>query len=56
MWADRILNSAIAVQVIDSGQATTADLQRISRAWMDWAGSDDGWLTILHGEVTCRVK
>lgn len=56
MWADRILNSAIAGQLIDSGQATTADLQRISHAWMDWAGSDDGWFSVLHGEVICRIK
>jgi 2-polyprenyl-3-methyl-5-hydroxy-6-metoxy-1,4-benzoquinol methylase len=56
MWADRILNSAIAGQLIDSGQATAADLQRISHAWMDWAGSDDGWFSVLHGEVICRIK
>jgi SAM-dependent methyltransferase len=55
MWADRILNSAIAHQVVDSRLATTADLQRISQAWKEWAASDDGWLSVLHGEVICRV-
>jgi SAM-dependent methyltransferase len=56
MWADRILNSAIARQLVDSGQATTADLKRISQAWNDWAADDDGWFSILHGEVICRIK
>ncbi len=56
MWADRILNSAIARQVLDSGQATEADLQRISQAWKDWAASDDGWFSVLHGEVICHVE
>jgi SAM-dependent methyltransferase len=56
MWAERILNSAIARQLVDSGQATTADLKRISQAWNDWAADDDGWFSILHGEVICRIK
>ena len=56
MWADRILNSAIARQLVDSGQATSADLKRISQAWKDWSANDDGWFSILHGEAICRVK
>jgi SAM-dependent methyltransferase len=56
MWADRILNSAIAGQVVDSGHATTADLQRISQAWKNWAAIEDGWFSVLHGEVICRIK
>ena len=55
MWADRILNSAIARQLANSGQATTADLHRISQAWNDWAADDDGWFSILHSEVICRT-
>jgi SAM-dependent methyltransferase len=56
MWADRILNSAIARQLVDSGQATTGDLKRISQAWNHWSADDDGWFSILHGEVICRIK
>jgi SAM-dependent methyltransferase len=55
MWADRILNSAIARQLVSSGQATEADLHRISQAWNDWSADDDGWFSILHGEIICRV-
>lgn len=55
MWADRILDSAIAHQLVDSGAASPADLQRISDGWREWAASDDGWFSVLHGEILCRV-
>lgn len=56
MWADRIVNSAIARQITDSGLATQMELQEISKAWTKWATDDDGWFSILHGEIICRVK
>src|SRR5690606_10744500 len=37
MWADRILESALARQLVDSGAASQADLRRISAAWRRWA-------------------
>ncbi|MGN8025366.1 class I SAM-dependent methyltransferase [Microbacterium sp. 22242] len=55
MWADRILDSAIAPQLVDSGAATRADLEEISDGWREWAAHEDGWLSILHGEILCRV-
>lgn len=55
MWADRILNSAIARQLTDSNLATPADLQQISDAWREWATDEDGWISILHGEIIYRV-
>ena len=33
MWADRILSSALATQLVDDGLATTDELHRISEAW-----------------------
>lgn len=54
MWADRILESKIAGQLRDDGIATQADLERISGAWRDWASADDGWMSIVHGEIVCR--
>ena len=56
MWADRIINSAIARQLVESGHATTAELQAISDAWNQWASDDDGWISILHSEVVCRIS
>lgn len=55
MWADRILDSVMAGQVVDEGLATAADLRRISDGWRTWAAAEDGWFSILHGEIVCRV-
>ncbi|QFY08913.1 methyltransferase domain-containing protein [Nonomuraea phyllanthi] len=55
MWADRILQSSMARQALESGAATEADLRRISEAWRAWAAAEDGWLSILHGEIICRA-
>jgi len=55
MWADRILHSTLARQLVTSGMATEEDLHRVSRGWREWAAADDGWLTVLHGEILCRA-
>ncbi|WP_417554666.1 class I SAM-dependent methyltransferase [Microbacterium sp.] len=55
MWADRIVESALARQLTSSGMATDADLQRISDAWRAWAADGDGWYLVPHGEILCRV-
>ncbi|MFJ2370270.1 class I SAM-dependent methyltransferase [Microbacterium sp. NPDC087665] len=55
MWADRILESALARQLVDSGMATPADLQQISDAWKRWADAGDGWYLVPHGEIICRA-
>lgn len=55
MWAERILDSAIARQLVDSGLATQSELHDISEAWKQWAAAEDGWISILHGEIVYRV-
>lgn len=55
MWADRILESALARQLVDSGMATNADLMDISDAWRRWADDGDGWFLVPHGEILCRA-
>ncbi|MGM7669001.1 class I SAM-dependent methyltransferase [Microbacterium sp. A93] len=55
MWADRILESALARQLVDSKMATGADLQRISTAWRAWADDGDGWYLLPHGEIIARA-
>ncbi|GAB3874561.1 hypothetical protein GCM10029964_016730 [Kibdelosporangium lantanae] len=54
MWADRIVRTAIADQAVEYGYATREDLARISRAWREWVTAEDGWFSILHGEILCR--
>ncbi len=55
MWADRILQSALAEQAVRDGHATEEDLRRISQGWRTWAGDPNGWLVLLHGEILCRA-
>jgi len=53
MWRDRIVDSSIARHAVAGGHATEADLRRISDAWAAFADTEDGWFTILHGEIIC---
>ena len=53
MWADRILESAIAEQAVEGGHADAAELRSISAAWREWAEHPDGWFAIVHGEIVC---
>jgi SAM-dependent methyltransferase len=55
MWAERILRSDLARQLVTAGMATDEDLLRVSRGWREWAAADDGWFSILHGEILCRA-
>lgn len=54
MWAERILHSAVADQLLTSGLASQDGLARISSTWRTWAASPDGWFAVLHGEILCR--
>ena len=55
MWADRILESALARQLVDTGLATRTELEAISAAWTRWAGDGDGWFLVPHGEIIARA-
>ena len=55
MWADRILQSAMATQALAAGFATQADLEAISAGWREWAAARDGWMTIPHGEIVGKL-
>ena len=55
MWADRIVSSDIAGQLVSSGLATAGELRQISGAWLDWAAEPDGWISLLHGEILIRA-
>lgn len=55
MWAERVVSSALATQALREGHASQADLERIAAAWNAWAADDDGWLSVLHGEVLARA-
>ena len=51
----RELKSFFATQALDGGHATREDLERIADGWLEWAAEEDGWFTILNGEILCRA-
>lgn len=55
LWAERIVGSALTEQLLGTGAATREDLARISDGWRTWAASEDGWFSVLHGEVLARA-
>jgi SAM-dependent methyltransferase len=55
MWADRVLESDLSRQLVQSGMASVAELEEISATWREWAVAPDGWLAIPNGEILCRA-
>jgi hypothetical protein len=55
LWADRIVESALARQAVEGGFATYAELEELAAGWRRWAESDDGWFSVLHGEILARA-
>jgi ubiquinone/menaquinone biosynthesis C-methylase UbiE len=53
MWKDRVLNSDFKTNAIKMGIATEDDLKRISKAWGDFASTEDAWFTVVHSEMLC---
>ena len=49
-WADRILTSALAGQLLADG-IEQSELDAISQAWRRWAAHPDAWFLIPHGEI-----
>ncbi len=55
MWADRIVDSALAEQLLREELSTPEELREISRAWTDWAADRDGYICLVHAELLVRV-
>jgi ubiquinone/menaquinone biosynthesis C-methylase UbiE len=55
LWADRMTDSAIALQAANDGFATREELDAMVDAWHEWAAHPDGWFAVPHGEILCRV-
>ncbi|MFE6170789.1 class I SAM-dependent methyltransferase [Streptomyces sp. NPDC056464] len=56
LWADRTLASAYAGRATRGGHATQDQLRAVSAAWREWGRRDDGWFSVLHGEILCRKE
>ena len=55
LWADRIRHSDLARRLLATGRADQAHLEAIAEAWHDWSRAEDGWFSVLHGEILCTV-
>ncbi len=55
LWADRCVRSNFAAQAIEHGLADEVGLEQLADAWHVWGAQEDGWFSILHGEVVARA-
>ncbi len=55
LWAERLTGSPFGDHAVEHGLASRLDLDRLARAWLRWAASDDGWFLVPHGEIICRA-
>jgi len=51
LWAERVVGSALATQVVELGIATAAELSDLASGWRRWAEDPDAWFSVLHGEI-----
>ncbi|MFJ5557248.1 methyltransferase domain-containing protein [Streptomyces sp. NPDC093250] len=56
LWADRTVDSAYAERAVGAGHATGEELREVAAAWRDWGAREDGWFSVLHGEILCRKE
>lgn len=54
-WSDRILDSALTGQLIESGLASIDELRGISQAWLEWSRSPDAWFMVPSAEILAVV-
>jgi SAM-dependent methyltransferase len=55
LWAERFTESALAEQLLRDEVVEPADLVAFATAFRAWARAEDGWFTIVNGEVLARV-
>ena len=44
-------DSTLSQRVMELGLADQAELDDLAAGWRAWAGHDDAWFAVLHGEV-----
>ncbi|MDL5204735.1 methyltransferase domain-containing protein [Streptomyces sp. ALI-76-A] len=56
LWADRTVASGYAERATAGGHATVERLRAVAEAWREWGAREDGWFSVLHGEILCRKE
>ena len=55
LWAERTLSSNFAKTAIEKGIYTQEELEKQAEAWRQWAADEDGWCSLVHGELVAKV-
>lgn len=55
LWADRLLTSSAPKIAMENGFATQEDIDCFIQGWREWGADENGWYTLTHGEILCRV-
>ena len=55
LWADRTLSSNFASTALKHGIYTQEGLEKAAEAWRQWRADEDGWCTLIHGELIAKV-
>ncbi|KAI0632271.1 methyltransferase type 11 [Trametes polyzona] len=55
LWADRLVSSNYATSALRQGVYTEEGLKRDAEAWRRWGADEDGWFTLIHGELIAKV-
>ncbi|PIL22678.1 hypothetical protein GSI_15371 [Ganoderma sinense ZZ0214-1] len=55
LWADRSVSSNFASTALKNGIYTQEGLQKIAETWRRWTSDENGWCTLIHGELIARV-
>jgi ubiquinone/menaquinone biosynthesis C-methylase UbiE len=55
LMADRIVSSFFAQSAIGKGYANEEELTKFAQLWRNWGKEEDGWYTLVHGEILCHV-
>jgi ubiquinone/menaquinone biosynthesis C-methylase UbiE len=56
LWAERTLQSNFKKTCIESGLATEEDLHKTAEAWRDLEKREDGWFSVMNGQIICHVR
>ncbi|EIN11735.1 ubiE/COQ5 methyltransferase [Punctularia strigosozonata HHB-11173 SS5] len=56
MWADRTVGTTYADIAVGDGYCTQEELERFAAAFREWIQNEDGWFSIVHGEIVCKKE
>lgn len=56
MWADRVVRSEFADRAVQGGYLAKEGLERLEKAWREFAEGEGSWYAMLQGETICTRK